>query len=145
MTNENSARRPIALSNVTTGPSRRHLLKSGLLAAGGALVGGRGRAGGDGDHDGTDASARGVMFPYQFTPGARFTVREADLAWRPDRVDPAYAAHVIEYGFARSLRSFFFAETELAEGKPFRTATSDASTEADPGLVDVVAEPVDNG
>ncbi len=89
-------------------------------------------------------SARGMMFPYQFTPNARFTVLESGLDWRPGRVDSAYETHVIRYEYARSLRAFLFTETALsqAEERAFELGAAQRVPQvgSDRRLVGVTAE-----
>lgn len=126
-------------------PSRRTVMKYGALATTGALVGGAQSAGTvDADGDERDPTpVEGVMFPYQFTPGARFSVVESDLDWRPIGVDADYRSHVIEYEFARSLRAFLFTtgdgDQPLPQDRPlaFGAAPHPTSLSADRSLVGV--------
>ena len=100
-------------------------MKYGALATTGALAGSAPPAGAVDDADGTGDDGRrttveGAMFPYQFTPGARFTVLESDLNWRPSGVDTDFRSHVIEYEFAPSLRAFLFTrgDRDLPSDRP---------------------------
>ena len=129
-------------------------MKYGALATAGALVGSAQSVDAVDDADGTGDDGRdatpleGVMFPYQFTPGARFAVVESDLDWRPGGIDTGYRSHVIEYEFARSLRAFLFTDSDgeqpLPQDRPleFGAAAHPASVSADRSLVGVDVESI---
>ncbi|MDJ1434153.1 hypothetical protein [Halostagnicola sp. A-GB9-2] len=134
--------------STSAGPSRRRLIKHGLLATTGVLLGGPHAVGASASPDETAQveveNARGMMFPYQFTPNARFTIIESDLDWRPGRIDSAYETHVIQYEYARSLRAFLFTEASLPaeENRTFEFGPPQHALSADSGrrLVGVTAE-----
>ncbi|WP_247000647.1 hypothetical protein [Halosolutus gelatinilyticus] len=138
----------------TRSPSRRAVLKSGVLstagivgvASGTASAAERGdRAGADRERESTPAE-RGALLAYQFRAERRFTVVESDLEWQPQHLDEGVGTHVVAYDRAPSLRAFVFTEPgeALQRGRSFtleRTRRPPAIG-TDRRLVGVELEPV---
>lgn len=123
-------------------------MKYSVLATTGAVVGGAHSAGAaDEPAESESSPVPGVMFPYQFTPGAPFTVVETDLDWRPGSLESDYRSHVIEYDHARSLRAFLFidAERTLPYDQPLAFASTQRSAPiaTDRSLVGIEVESID--
>ncbi|WP_049924770.1 hypothetical protein [Halopiger djelfimassiliensis] len=97
--------------------SRRTFVKCGLVSTGTIVGVSNAGTSADAEEDpeqgreaGSEPAAvaeRGVMFPYQFVPGSRFTV-ERRLESHTTRLGSEYRTHVIGYDHAPSFRALLF-------------------------------------
>ncbi|WP_337652275.1 hypothetical protein [Halomontanus rarus] len=141
-------------------PSRRTLLRYGFAVSSGALASSTTNANAnasanttssDGSDGGTDSGAQvathGKVFPYQWTPGARFEIVESDVGWRPSGIgetDTRASSHVIRYDFSSSYRAFLFTDdSSVREGRRYRFDGSGARAVAGQNLIGVDVVPLE--
>ncbi|WP_276254729.1 hypothetical protein [Halomontanus rarus] len=139
-------------------PSRRTLLRYGFAVSSGALASSTTDANAsanttssDGSDGGTDSGAQvathGKVFPYQWTPDARFKIVESDVGWRPSEIgetDAGASSHVIRYDFSSSYRaSLFTDDSSVREGRRYRFNGTSARAVAGQNLIGVDVIPLE--
>ena len=94
--------------------SRRAFLAYGTISAGTLASPSRTVAEAESTTPSDGAVNRGAIRPSQFIPKSSFTVLDAALEWRSERLSESYQANVIAYDRAPSYRAFLLTASDKA-------------------------------